>query len=58
MKPDPKPNLGPEALEANRDYYRALRIKAHQEYLAMKRLERQTNEQLQQLQRTSDSVSL
>jgi len=58
MKPDPKPNLGRVALEANRDYYRALRIKAHQEYLAMKRLERQTNEQIQQLQPASDSVRL
>ena len=52
---DPKPNLGPAALEANREYYRALRIKAHSEYLHWKRLERQTNEQLQ---RTSDIVSL
>lgn len=55
---DPKPNLGCAALEANRDYFRALRIRAHSEYLAWKRLERQTNEQLQKLQRTSDSVLL
>ena len=58
MKQDPKPRLGCAALEANRDYYRALRIKAHGEYLAMKRLERQTNEQIQQLQPASDSVRL
>jgi len=58
MKPEVKPNLGRAALEANRDYYRALRIKAHAEYLAMKRLERHTNEQLAQLQPTSDSVGL
>jgi hypothetical protein len=55
---DPKPNLGSAALEANRDYFRTLRMKAHSEYLAWKRLERQTNEQLKQLQPTSDSVRL
>jgi len=55
---DPKPNLGAAALEANREYFRNLRIKAHGEYLAWRRLERQTNEQLQRLQRTSDSVML
>jgi hypothetical protein len=55
---DPKPNLGCAALEANREYFRNLRIKAHGEYLAWRRLERQTNEQLQRLQRTSDSVML
>jgi hypothetical protein len=55
---DPKPTLGAAALEANRDYFRNLRIKAHSEYLAWKRLERQTQEQLEKLQRTSDSVSL
>jgi hypothetical protein len=58
MKQDPKPNLGCAALEANRDYFRALRMKAHSEYLHWKRLERQTNEQIQQLQPTSDSVRL
>lgn len=55
MKQDPKPNLGRVALEANRDYYRALRMKAHSEYLHWKRLERQTNEKLQP---ASDSVRL
>jgi hypothetical protein len=55
---DPKPTLGTAALEANREYFRNLRIKAHGEYLAWRRLERQTNEQLQRLQRTSDSVML
>jgi hypothetical protein len=55
---DFKPTLGAAALEANRDYFRNLRIKAHSEYLAWKRLERQTQEQLEKLQRTSDSVSL
>ena len=58
MAIDAKPRLGREALESNRDYYRALRIKAHSEYLHWKRLERQTNEQIQQLQPTSDSVRL
>jgi hypothetical protein len=58
MKPDPKPTLGAAALEANRDYFRTLRMKAHGEYLAWKRLERQTSEQIKQLQPTSDSVRL
>jgi hypothetical protein len=58
MKPEVKPNLGTAALLANREYYRALRIKAHAEYLAWKRLERQTNEQLAQLQPASDIVGL
>lgn len=52
---DPKPNLGPAAIEANRDYYRSLRIKAHAEYLKYKRQERFW---LLELQRTSDSVLL
>jgi hypothetical protein len=47
---DPKPNLGSAALEANREYFRNLRIKAHTEYLHWKRLERQTQEKLHQLQ--------
>jgi hypothetical protein len=55
---DLKHTLGPAALEANRDYFRTLRIKAHGEYLAWRRLERQTQERLEQLQRTSDIVSL
>ena len=54
MKQDPKPNLGRAALEANREYFRNLRIKAHGEYLVWKRLERQTNEQIKQHQ-PSDS---
>jgi hypothetical protein len=55
---DPKPNLGRAALEANREYFRNLRIKAHSEYLHWKRLERQTQEKINELQRTSDSVML
>jgi hypothetical protein len=55
---DPKPNLGAAALEANREYFRNLRIKAHGEYLAWRRLERQTQERLEQLQPTSDIVEL
>jgi hypothetical protein len=55
---DPKPNLGLAALEANREYFRNLRIKAHGEYLAWRRLERQTQQRLEQLQPTSDSVRL
>ena len=47
---DPKAIIGAAALEANRDYFRTLRIKAHSEYLAWKRLERQTQQQLEQLQ--------
>lgn len=47
---DPKPNLGTAALEANREYFRNLRIKAHGEYLAWRRLERQTQQRLDQLQ--------
>ena len=58
MKPDPKPNLGTAALEANCEYFRALRIKAHSEYLYWRRLERQTKEHLERLQPTSDSVEL
>jgi hypothetical protein len=49
MKIDPKPTLGPAACDANRDYYRNLRIKAHSEYLKYKRLERHWQEQLQSL---------
>ena len=52
---DPKPNLSSAAIEANREYYRALRIKAHTQYLNYKRQERFWREQLQ---RTSDIVSL
>lgn len=55
---DPKPNLGSAALEANREYFRNLRMKAHSEYLYWKRLERQTSEHLERLQPTSDSVRL
>jgi hypothetical protein len=55
MKTDPKPTLGPAAIEANMEYYRSLRIKAHAEYLNYKRQERLWREQLQ---RTSDSVML
>ena len=55
---DPKPNLGAAALEANCEYFRNLRIKAHGEYLAWRRLERQTQQRLEQLQPTSDSVRL
>lgn len=55
---DPKPNLGLAALEANREYFRNLRIKAHGEYLAWRRLERQTQQRLEQLQPTRDSVRL
>lgn len=58
MKPDHKPTLGSAALEANLEYFRSLRIKAHGEYLAMKRLERQTQEKLQRLQPASDSARL
>ena len=52
---DPKPNLSPAAIESNMEYYRALRIKAHTQYLNYKRQERYWREQLQ---RTSDSVML
>jgi hypothetical protein len=55
---DPKPTLGAAALEANREYFRNLRIKAHGEYLAWRRLERQTQERLDQLQPASDIVEL
>jgi hypothetical protein len=58
MKQDLKPNLGRAALEANREYFRSLRMKAHSEYLYWKRLERQTQEKILQLQPTSDSVRL
>ena len=58
MKQEAKPKLSVEALSANLDYFRSLRIKAHKEYLAMKRLERETREQLHLLQPTSDSVEL
>jgi hypothetical protein len=50
MKPDPKPNLGTAALEANCEYFRNLRIKAHSEYLHWKRLELQTQEELDKLE--------
>jgi hypothetical protein len=55
---DPKPTLGAAALESNREYFRNLRIKAHGEYLHWKRLERQTQERLDQLQPASDIVEL
>lgn len=56
MKQDPKPNLGSAALEANCEYFRNLRMKAHTEYLYWKRLERQTKEHLSKLQHASDSA--
>ena len=55
---DPKPIIGAAALEANCEYFRNLRMKAHSEYLHWKRLERQTQEQIDQLQPTSDIVEL
>jgi len=58
MISDPKPNLGAAALEANCEYFRNLRMKAHTEYLYWRRLERQTREKINQLQPTSDSVRL
>ena len=54
MKPDPKPNLGPEGIRANVEHYRCLRIQAHAEYLRVKRQERYWREQLHQL--ASDSA--
>jgi hypothetical protein len=52
---DLKPKLSPAAIECNIEYYRALRIQAHTQYLNYKRQERFWREQLQ---RTSDSVML
>jgi hypothetical protein len=58
MKSDPKPNLGPAGILANIDHSRCLRIKAHTEYLRLKRQERFWRDELSKLQPTSDSVVL
>jgi len=56
MKQDPKPNLGPAAIEANMEYYRSLRIKAHSVYLEHKRQERYWREKLNEFDiKRSDS---
>lgn len=47
MTTDPKPQLGAAACDANREYYRNLRIKAHAEYLYYRRQERHWREQFQ-----------
>jgi hypothetical protein len=47
---DPKPNLGAAALEANREYFANLRTKAYSEYIHWKRLELQTQEELDKLE--------
>ena len=55
---DPKPNLSLAALEANRIYFINRGIDAWSEWQHWKKLEKQTDEQIKQLQRTSDSVLL
>jgi hypothetical protein len=54
MKPDPKPLLGAAACDANMDYYRNLRIKAHSEYLYYRRQERYWREKLQLVSDSTD----
>ena len=57
MLPDPKPTLGPAACDANRDYYRSLRISAHSQYLNYKRQERYWQEELNKITRDDSSVT-
>ena len=46
MQTDIKLKLGAAACDANMDYYRSLRIKAHSQYLNYKRQERYWREEL------------
>ena len=47
---DPKPNLGRAAIEANIEHLRCLRMKAHSEYLRLKRQEQAWREELAKLE--------
>jgi hypothetical protein len=57
MLPDPKPQLGAAACDANMDYYRSLRIAAHSQYLNYKRQERYWREELNKITPDDSSVT-
>lgn len=44
------PPVGPAAIKCNIEYYKALRIKAHKEYLEAKRQERYWQQELNKIQ--------